>query len=454
MRKHYTIIFLTLLLLLFSCVDDDGLSPLVIDTNPDSVVIVQNSEIEIFIFLNDSNIPSTGELSLSSPLKGSVAIIDTNNTPNNPSDDHIKYTVNPNEIGVDIFEYTICSASGGCKTEAVTVTITTGTNVLYDLDNMPFSALSDYQFFEGDLKNLEPTYGVLPYTLNSTLFSDYAKKKRFLWMPNNTKASFVNENELLDFPVGTILIKNFYYDNVLPDNTTQLIETRLMINKQEGWVFANYVWNTEQSEAVLDMNGSYVDLQWQQAEETKSVQYRIPSGAECHTCHKVMEIARPIGPKVRNLNLLYNYDDGPRNQLEQLVSFGYLENTLPDEIAKMPNYNDSSVALEERVRAYLDINCAHCHSEETHCAYRPMRFDFSLTEDLTNIGVCVDAETDLGFGLGRIVEPGDDRNSVLFYRINSTEPSNRMPLLSRTIVHIEGVELVEAWINSLEINCN
>ena len=451
MRKHYTIIFLTLL---FSCVDDDGLSPLVIDTNPDSVVIIQNSEIEIFIFLNDFNIPSVGELSLSSPLKGSVTIIDTNNTPNDPSDDHIKYTVNPNEVGVDVFEYTICSVSGDCKTEAVTVTITSGTSVLYDLDNMPFSTLSDYQFFEGNLKDLEPVSGVVPYTLNSTLFSDYAQKKRFIWIPNNSKASFVNENELLDFPVGTILIKSFYYDNVLPDDRTQILETRLIIRKQEGWVFANYAWNDEQSEAVLDMNGSYVDLQWQQAEEIKSVQYRIPSGAECHTCHKVMEIAQPIGPKPRNLNLTYDYEEGSYNQLEKLVSLGYLENTLPDEIAKMPNYNDTSVVLEERVRAYLDINCAHCHSEETHCAYRPMRFDFLLTEDLTNIGVCVDAETDLGFDLGHIVEPGDDRNSVLYYRINSTEPSNRMPLLSRTIVHTEGVELIEAWINSLEINCN
>ena len=453
MKKKYFLFFL-LTLFLFSCGNDDGLIPLAIETHPDTLTIAQNSEIEIFIFLNDSNIPSNGELSLSHPTKGNVVVIDSNNTPNNPSDDHLKYTANPNEVGLDNFEYTICSVSGDCKTETVSITITTSSNVLYDLENMPFQALSDYQFFDGDLKNLEPTNGVIPYTLNSTLFSDYAKKKRFIWMPNNSKASFINEKELLDFPVGTILIKNFYYDNVLPENTTQIIETRLIIKKQEGWVFANYAWNTEQSEAALDMNGSYIDLQWQQEGITKSVEYRIPSGPECHTCHKVNEIAQPIGPKVRNLNLPYIYNDGASNQLEKWVSLGYLENTLPEAIAKLPDYNDSNASLNQRVRGYLEINCAHCHSESTHCSYRPMRLDYLSTEDATNMGVCVDAETDLGFGLGHIVEPGNARNSVLYFRVNSTEVSNRMPLLSRTIVHKEGVQLIEEWINTLNINCN
>ncbi|WP_244954725.1 Ig-like domain-containing protein [Winogradskyella helgolandensis] len=453
MKKNYILFFLSVLFLC-SCGSDDGLSPLIIETNPDNLIIVQNSEIEIFIFLNDFNIPVTGELSLSQPVKGSVVIIDVNNTPSNPSDDHIKYTANPNEVGVDNFEYTICSTSGDCKTEQISVTITSSSSVLYDLGNMPFSSLSDYQFFEGELQNLEPTNGVIPYSLNSTLFSDYAKKKRFIWMPNNSKATFINENELLDFPVGTILIKNFYYDNVLPDNVTQILETRLIIRKQDGWVFANYVWNEAQSEADLDMNGSYVDVQWQQDGETKSVEYRIPSAAECHTCHKVSEIARPIGPKPRNLNLSYDYSDGTANQLEKLVSLGYIENTLPATISTLPDYSDESDTLGLRVRAYLDINCAHCHSENTHCSYRPMRLDFLSTEDITNMGVCIEADTNLGFGLDHIVVPGDARNSVMHFRISATEPSTRMPLLARTIVHTEGVQLIEAWINSLNINCN
>jgi len=453
MKKNYNLFFISILFL-FSCDKDDGLTSLLFETNPDAITITQNSGIEIFIFLNDYNIPSSGTLSISNPTKGNALIIDAKNTPNNPSDDFVKYTVNSNEVGIDTFDYTICTVSGNCKTETITINITTSSSVLYNLENMPFQSLSDYQLFEGDLKNLEPSFGVLPYALNSTLFSNYAKKKRFIWMPNNSKASFVNENIPLDFPIGTILIKNFYYDNVLPENTTKIIETRLMIKKQEGWVFANYVWNDEQTDANFDLNGSYVNLQWQYEEEIKSVQYRIPAGAECHTCHKVMETAQPIGPKPRNLNLIYNYDDGSANQLDKLVNIGYLENTLPATIASLPNYNDTSETLENRVRAYLEVNCAHCHSEETHCAYRPMRFDYSETSNFTNIGVCVDADTDLGYNLGHIVEPGDARNSVLHFRLNTTEPSERMPLLARTIIHTEGVQLIEDWINSLNTNCN
>lgn len=453
MKKNY-VLFLFILLSVFSCGTDDNLTPLNIETSPDSVTIAQNSQIEIFVFSNDSNIPSNGYLTIGSAAKGNAILMDSNNSPNNPSDDTIQYSANPNEIGLDSFQYTICNASGICKTETINVTITSNSNVAFNIENMPFQTLSEYQLFEGNLKNLEPGFGVTPYALNSTLFTDYAKKKRFIWMPNNTKASYVSDDVPLNFPVGTILIKNFYYDNVLPNNETRIIETRLMIRKSDDWVFANYVWNTEQSEASLNMDGSFVDLQWQDDDEVKSLQYRIPAGPECHTCHKVMEISRPIGPKPRNLNLIYNYNNGPSNQLEKLVDLGYLENSIPDNIAALPNYDDTNESLDLRVRAYLDVNCAHCHSEETHCAYRPLRFDFSDTHNYTNMGVCVDPDTDLGLGLGHIVEPGDARNSVLHFRLSSTEPSYRMPLLGRATIHAEGVELIEDWINSLNNDCN
>ncbi|WP_037348884.1 hypothetical protein [Sediminibacter sp. Hel_I_10] len=452
MKKKY-FPFVVALSILFSCGTDDGLVPVDIETQPDSISISQNSQIEIFVFSNDSNIPNSGQMTISSPQKGIASILDPNNTPNNPSDDSIQYTANPNEVGLDSFEYIICNASGNCKTESVDVTILSGSNVAFNLDNMPYQTLSEYQLFDGVLKDLDPSFGVTPYTLNSTLFTDYAKKERFIWLPPNTKATYVNDHVPLDFPVGAIIIKNFYYDHVLPNDDIKNIETRLMIMKSEGWVFADYVWNADQTEAVLDLNGSFVNIQWQNNDELTSTQYRIPSEAECITCHKVMETPMLIGPKPRNLNLIYNYSSGSANQLSKLIELGYLENTLPNTVSATPDYNDETVDLELRARAYLDINCAHCHSEETHCSYRPMRFSFQDTESYTNIGVCVDPDTDLELELNHIVEPGDSRHSVLHFRLNSTEPSYRMPLLGRTLVHAEGVELIENWIDSLTETC-
>lgn len=72
--------------------------------------------------------------------------------------------------------------------------------VVADLTQVPYPKLSDYNFFEGALKNLKPSFGVIPYKPVTELFSDYALKKRFVWMPNGNKATYVN-----DFPCLTYL---------------------------------------------------------------------------------------------------------------------------------------------------------------------------------------------------------------------------------------------------------
>ncbi len=326
--------------------------------------------------------------------------------------------------------------------------------VVFDMSSVPYQTLSEYNFFEGSMANLSPVYGVVPYTLINTLFTDFAKKKRFIWMPADVKATYSSDYEALNFPVGTVLIKNFYYENVLPSGDTKILETRIMINKPEGWVFANYVWNDDQDEAVLDMNGSFVPLDWEEDGIMKSVNYRIPAGPECHTCHKSGETPIPVGPKPRNLSMGYNYPEGMRNQLAKLIEMNYLENDVPAQIDVAVAWDDPSEDLNERVRSYLDINCAHCHSDEAHCAYRPVRFDFTSSVDPVNLGICVEPDNDLGAGLTHIVSPSNHLRSVMFYRLNSTEEAVRMPLLGRTLIHEEGVQLIYDWIESLENNCN
>jgi len=360
-----------------------------------------------------------------------------------------------NKVFYFVYTFFLCILFISCNADDnyVPMETTETSPVVFDITQVPYNTLSEYQFFEGTLNNLNPVYGVLPYDLSSTLFSDYAKKKRFIWMPENVKANYNGEHQILNFPIGTILIKNFYYNNVLPNNETKLIETRLMIHKAEGWIFANYIWNDAQTEAYFDLDGSVVDVTWSETTETKQVAYRIPSESQCHTCHKSGDTSIPIGPKPRNLNISKNYGTQTMNQLQKWVDFGYL-NENPSNIETLPNWQDQSLSLNERARAYLDINCAHCHSEESHCAYRPVRFNFDATTNPENLGICVVPDTDLGVGLTHIVEPQNTRNSVLFYRINETEESIRMPLLGRTLKHVEGIELIEDWINALSIQCN
>ncbi|MEM8892827.1 MAG: hypothetical protein AAGD28_32900, partial [Bacteroidota bacterium] len=96
--------------------------------------------------------------------------------------------------------------------------------------------LSDYGFFLGELKDLTPADGVLPYELNTPLFSDYAHKLRFFKVPEGTKAVY-REKDVLDFPIGTYIIKNFYYylDESQPEKGRRIMETRLLLHEKDGW---------------------------------------------------------------------------------------------------------------------------------------------------------------------------------------------------------------------------
>ena len=329
--------------------------------------------------------------------------------------------------------------------------------VVLDLDAIPYAKLSDYNLFKSPLSDMEPVYGVIPYEPISALFSDYASKKRFIWMPENLSASYAGDGETLDFPNGTILAKHFYYENVLPHNSRKLLETRLMIRKQGEWLFFNYVWNEEQTEAVYDMEGSYVEINWNHNGNTKNVNYRIPNGVECVTCHNKGEVPIPIATKPQSLNRSYPYVTGHQNQLEKLKEFGYLSD-YPANINTVVNYYDTSQPLELRVRSYFDINCAHCHSDEGFCNYRAPRFAFNKTSDPAKMGVCVEPDEDITpFIEGHpthIIAPGNAEASVIYYRLNTTLENIRMPLRGRSLIHEEGLNMITEWINSLDYNCN
>lgn len=452
MKKNYLFLLFSVILLIACKSEDDDYVAVQIQTQTDSAQVYQNSFVEIDVLANDTNIPQNGALTVTNSSHASISIRD-NNTPNDPSDDKIRYTPTGDFIGADSFVYTICSSSNSCATGTVNVTVLPISLVNYNPEELPYPNLSDYNFFEGDLKNLEPISGVIPYDLNSPLFSDYAHKKRFIWMPNGSKASYDSDYTPLAFPVGAFLIKNFYYDNVLPTGNTQIIETRLMYFTETGWEFAKYVWNAEQTEATFTTDGSFVNLDWNEAGTTKNVNYRIPSRAECFTCHNKFGTPIPIGPKPQNLNKNYMYQDGTENQLQKWVDVGYLNPNYPGNIDSTVAWDDTSQSLNIRARSYLDINCAHCHSEESYCEYRPMRFAFNENELSSNMGICVEPDTYVGDDYPLIMNPSNADASVVVFRMSSIEEQYRMPLLGRTLQHTEGITLITDWINSLTDRC-
>lgn len=453
--------FLLTVLVLNSCKgDDEGTEyiPLNIEANADFGEVFQNAILEIAVFDNDRNIPENGILNVTAPQHGTVEILNSD-TPETILDDKIQFTPDSSFTGEVTFEYTVCDATNtSCATAVVTINVQPFSPVNFDIATVPFEKLSDYNFFKDEIALQNPVYGVLPYEPINALFSDYAHKKRFIWMPYNVEAAYVGDGDILDFPTGSVLIKTFYYENVLPNNTTVNIETRLLIKKDEGWIFANYIWDENQEEALLNTTGYgfNVPIEWVENGETKSVNYRIPSDLECFICHKSNDIVFPIGPKPQNLNSIFEYADGVENQIEKWKAMGYLSsNSLPSSIETVPSWEDISQSLETRVRSYFDMNCAHCHIDGGHCGARSLRLAFSESHSHDNLGVCIEPDLQVpGFDGAKLITPGDAENSILYFRVATTLEEYAMPMTGRSLAHEEFLPVLEEWINSLTEPCD
>lgn len=316
-------------------------------------------------------------------------------------------------------------------------------------EDKPFDRLSDYGLFTGELRLLSPTAGLYPYDLNTELFSDYALKERFMFVPHGKKAVFSSDTEIM-FPEGSMLVKNFYYPQ--SEGERQLIETRLLLHQATGWQPATYIWNPEQSEALLKQAGDAQLVNWTDKEgQLRQTHYVIPNANECKNCHGSNNRLLPLGPKPLNLHK----EEATGNQLDRLIELGVLEGDVPLEaISRLPVWNQpGSGTLDQRARAYLEVNCASCHSPQGAAASSQLFLEYQQT-NFRNLGYCkppVAAGSGSG-GLRYVIVPGNADESILLFRMQSTESKIRMPEIGRTIMHEEGVALIREWINNLEAN--
>ncbi|MFL0143714.1 Ig-like domain-containing protein, partial [Tenacibaculum maritimum] len=73
---------------------------------------------------NDNDIPTNGSLVTTNPANGTVTI-DDGGTPNDPSDDIVTYTPDPDFNGTDSFDYSVCdnASPANCTTSTVEITV-------------------------------------------------------------------------------------------------------------------------------------------------------------------------------------------------------------------------------------------------------------------------------------------------------------------------------------------
>ena len=317
--------------------------------------------------------------------------------------------------------------------------------------------LSDYGFFVGDLAKQQPSENVLPYEVSAKLFSDYAIKSRFVVLPKGEQILYQSNEEFI-YPVGSTLIKSFYYptDIRYPEKNIRLMETRLLINTPEGWIGYPYVWNKTQTEAFLEIAGERLDVSFINNQGNKeSFNYSVPNFNQCKGCHVNQNKMKPIGTKARLLNHDYEYPEGSMNQLKKWSILDMINN-LPEisTISHTPNYNDpNDGTLEERARGWIDINCAHCHRLGAPGETSGLFLNIE-EKNKTRLGI-YKPPVAAGRATGNLkytISPGSPEKSIMIKRMLSKDPGIMMPELGRKLVHKEGVELVSQWIKNMKKN--
>lgn len=352
--------------------------------------------------------------------------------------------------------------------------------VTFHADGYP-EKLSEWGLFAVRDGRIVPNAGLVTYELATPLFSDYAQKWRAIWMPKGVSARY-DPVTWFDFPVGTIVAKTFYYTtpaagaaqtngtvlkmtpatyqtgvNGLDLAHVRLVETRLLVKRAAGWVAFPYVWNADGTDATLERTGAEIPLTFDDGARKTAFVYSVPNQNQCAGCHAQDSRTRaitPIGLKARHLNRVFPGEGGEINQLRRLVALGYLTGLPGAGVPRNANWQDGREGTVARARAYLDINCSHCHNEHGAARTSGLWLDAG-TQDARVLGMCKPPVA-AGRGTGDRpfdVVPGHPESSILPYRVASTDPGVMMPELGRALAHQEGVALIGAYIHALKGAC-
>ena len=358
---------------------------------------------------------------------------------------------------------------------------TPGAVVFHETGNP--ATLSEWGLFTVGDGRIRPHAGVVTYELATPLFSDYAQKWRTIWMPKGLHANY-RRDATFNFPIGTIVSKTFYYTTPTTANAPQasdtvikmtpatyqsgvdgldlrhvrLLETRLLVRRAEGWVALPYVWNAEGTDATLERTGADVPLIFNDGKTKTGFTYAVPNQNQCAGCHTAdyrdRQIA-PIGLKARHLNHAFVGPGGTINQLQRLTMVGYLADVPGTNVPQNANWQDVHQGVIPRARAYLDVNCSHCHSATGPARTSGLWLDAN-TKDPRLLGMCKPPVA-AGRGTGNRpfdVVPGHPEKSIMAYRLQSRDPGEMMPELGRSLTHEEGVALVTQYLTMLKGACD
>ena len=310
-----------------------------------------------------------------------------------------------------------------------------------------------------DVATLTPAAGVVPYGVNSPLWSDGTAKRRWMALPNDGAHNSLAEKILFKpegnwkFPAGTFFIKHFE----LPVDDANLtvfrrLETRFYIMPTTGEPYGfTYKWRSDHSDADLMPTGldELIDIATVGG-GTRQETWTYPGRSDCRFCHNGnADYILGVKPWHLNGDMTYPLTGRTANQLETLGALGWFDSGYRADLVpwmlKSHPVTETSASTTDRVRSYLDSNCSQCHQPSGVRAF----FDARLTTPLADQGLIDGAiETTYGDDLNRVIRPGDPARSILLRRLDSLGPI-KMPPIAKHRVDQPAIQLLTDWINSL-----
>jgi uncharacterized repeat protein (TIGR03806 family) len=317
--------------------------------------------------------------------------------------------------------------------------------------SQPFPPLLSQTGAFADLPLLSPGTNLVPYTVNAPLWSDNARKQRWISVPSGGFIHFASTGEWT-FPNGTVFVKHF--DLPVDDTNTNVLrrlETRFLARDTNGAVYGiTYKWRTNYTDADLVTNALTENIAISTAAGYRTQQWFYPGPLDCLRCH-TPAANYVLGPKTRQLNGNFDFPapGGSDNQLRVWNHVGLFDTNLSDSLLpnydKLVNINDTNAPLTYRVRSYLDANCAQCHRPGGAPAFWDARYDTPLpNQNIVNGTV----GNTLGISGAKVVVPQDTSKSILYLRANSLD-TFKMPPLARNTIDSNAVATISQWINTL-----
>jgi len=327
--------------------------------------------------------------------------------------------------------------------------------------NLEFSQkLSETGLFDS-VKDHTLASGVIPYSINAEPWADGTSAERFIALPETTKLGVFDSSNVQvgfikghwKFPTDSVLVKTISLEMQRSNpKTRRRLETQIMHFDVDTWRPYTYVWNDEQTEATLapaeGLKRTFSVKDSEAPQGVRKLEWRFAGRSECLLCHTTRG-GSIYGFQPAQLNKVHDYDGVVADQLRTLEHIGLFETPLEKELPKIPNPHDESVNINDRARAYLHVNCSHCHLRGGGgTAAIEIQYDRPL--DKTNLLNARPTQGTFGMHAAQVLATGDPYRSVLYYRMAKLG-RGRMPYFGSSIVDEKGLKLIHDWIGQLEM---